>query len=37
MAKGDDHPAGDGVDHVGRFVEQLPLQDAKDVEDGHIL
>ena len=34
---GDDHPAGDGVDHVGRFVEQFPLQDAKDVEDGHIL
>jgi len=28
---GDNHPAGDGVDDVGRLVEKLPLQNAQNV------
>ena len=36
LRQGQDHLAGDGVDHLAGLREELALQGAEDVEDGHL-
>ena len=36
LGQGQDHLAGDGVDHLVGVAEELALQDAEDVEQGHL-
>ena len=37
LGQGQDHLAGNGVDHLRRLPQGLSLQDAEDVEQGHLL